>query len=531
MLKTMTTPRILVAIAIAIAIAFFHLFRIDSLPMGLYLDETSIGINAAAIAQTGKDEHGNAWPIYFKAFGENKNPIYIYTTAFLFKLFGVSELNLRLTSGLFFLLSTITFFFVLKTVFRQRRDLTIFGMISFGFTPYFFTVSRISFEVISYVLWSSAILLTAAIALKRNHSLKLYLLLGLVIGTSIYTYSTARLLSLISLGILALCLVEYKKGKRYNYLTINTNDLRALTIAFLAFLCTLIPYFVFVAESPGGLTGRFLSISYVDDPIPIHEKVSLFLKNYLQYWTPQFLLFKGEGNLRHSIGYAGALYITTYTLALIAIFSWIKNRSFIHDKFVRFLLLSWITAPMAAALINEQHILRTITSGIYWVTASIYGFTALKRIVKLEHRKLASSLVIAVLSAEVILYVLAYFTIFPERSLHGSESYGIKQAYSTAIEQNPKKIWFLADPHDSYPNMRFAALTTSNPNDIPVEITSRYSFTANKDECIIYHHWSEMRLNIRHPIQLKWAESLKPNYLQKVLGVRPKEYVARLICL
>lgn len=108
MSKIITKSRAL--LALGLLILFLHVFRIDSLPMGLYLDETSIGINAAAIAQTVADEHGVRWPTYFKAFGENKNPIYVYAAALLFKLFGVSELNLRLTSAIFFLLSAATFF-------------------------------------------------------------------------------------------------------------------------------------------------------------------------------------------------------------------------------------------------------------------------------------------------------------------------------------------------------------------------------------------------------------------------------------
>jgi hypothetical protein len=528
MSKIITKPRAL--LALGLLILFFHVFRIDSLPMGLYLDETSIGINAAAIAQTGADEHGIRWPTYFKAFGENKNPIYVYAAALLFKLFGVSELNLRLTSAIFFLLSAATFFFTLNLLFRGRRDLVFFGMISFGFLPYFFTVSRISFEVISYLLWTTAIVLTSAFLLKRKMSYQMFFLLGAIIGTSIYTYSTARLLSAVSICILVLCMMEYGKGEKYSYLAISTKSLASLAIMLLAFILALTPYLKFTFDNPGALTGRFLAISYLDDPIPAHQKAALFVKNYFQYWMPQFLLFRGEGNLRHSIGYAGAIYLTTYFLGLIALFSWIKNGSFAKDRFIRFVILSWATAPIAAAMINEQHVLRTMTSGVYWVIASIYGFSALKRVTKIEHRKLLSSLVFSVLALEVILYVAAYFTVFPERSLHGSESYGVSQAYKAAIEQNPKKIWFFAEPHDSYPNIRFAALTIKNETDIPLEVISNSNFAADADECVIYHHWSERRIKIQHPIKLKLSETLKPNYLQRILNVAPKEHVTRMIC-
>ena len=81
---------------------FLHSYHITQIPAGLYLDETSIGLNAATISETGTDEYGEKFPVYFQAFGEWKNPLYIYASAFIFKIFGISELNLRLTSIFFF---------------------------------------------------------------------------------------------------------------------------------------------------------------------------------------------------------------------------------------------------------------------------------------------------------------------------------------------------------------------------------------------------------------------------------------------
>lgn len=518
-------------ITIGLLIAFFHLFRIDSLPMGLYLDETSIGVNAAAIAESGSDEHGIKWPVYFKAFGENKNPVYIYTTALLFKIFGVSELNLRLTSALFFLLSTAAFFFTLKVLFRKRRDLILLGMTSFGFLPYFFTISRISFEVISYLLWTTVIVLTSAVLLRQRAPNKAsFFLLGAIIGTSIYTYSTARLISIATICILILCMVDYRKTEKHSYLAIDTNRVAGLAVMILGFALSLIPYFHFTLDNPGGLTGRFLAISYIDDPIPMHEKVALFIKNYAQYWMPQFLIFRGEGNLRHSIGYAGAIYVTTYFLGLIALFSWVKSGSLLKSRFIRFFMLSWLSAPIAAAMINEPHILRTMTSGVFWIIASVYGFSALKRMMRIEHRKLLSSLVVSAIVFESSLYIAAYFVIFPERSLHASESYGVQQAYKAALEYRAKKIWFFADPHDSYPNIRFAALALNNHDNVPIQVVYDSEFDASPGECVIYHHWSEKRIKIKHPIKMKLAEKLMPSYPQKILGVAPKEHVARMIC-
>src|ERR1700704_2361410 len=84
------TP-IVFEIAIAVIAIAAHVACIASLPMGLYVDESSIGYNAWSIANNGHDEHGVAWPLFFRAFGEFKNPVYIYFLALAYKLFGFSE--------------------------------------------------------------------------------------------------------------------------------------------------------------------------------------------------------------------------------------------------------------------------------------------------------------------------------------------------------------------------------------------------------------------------------------------------------
>ncbi|MGZ7041112.1 MAG: hypothetical protein ACXVH7_04900, partial [Thermoanaerobaculia bacterium] len=54
-------------------------------PPGFYLDEASIGYNALTIAQHGVDEQGERFPLYFRAFGEYKNPTYVYLMAGVFR--------------------------------------------------------------------------------------------------------------------------------------------------------------------------------------------------------------------------------------------------------------------------------------------------------------------------------------------------------------------------------------------------------------------------------------------------------------
>src|SRR5579885_2594509 len=72
------------------AVVFFHLIEISSIPQGLFKDETAIGYNAWLIARDGHDEHGHFFPLYFESSGDYKAPVYIYTVAGAFALFGPS---------------------------------------------------------------------------------------------------------------------------------------------------------------------------------------------------------------------------------------------------------------------------------------------------------------------------------------------------------------------------------------------------------------------------------------------------------
>src|SRR5439155_6585367 len=69
-------------------------------------DEASIAYNAWSIANFGTDEHGVAWPLFFKAFGEYKNPIYVYADVIPIKLMGVSLFAERLPAAIFAAIAT-----------------------------------------------------------------------------------------------------------------------------------------------------------------------------------------------------------------------------------------------------------------------------------------------------------------------------------------------------------------------------------------------------------------------------------------
>src|SRR3712207_2547905 len=82
----------------ALAFALYAL-GVPENPPGFYIDESSIAYNALAVSESGRDEHGEAWPLYFRAFGDYKNPTYVYLLAAVFEVTGPGISAARLLSA------------------------------------------------------------------------------------------------------------------------------------------------------------------------------------------------------------------------------------------------------------------------------------------------------------------------------------------------------------------------------------------------------------------------------------------------
>ena len=91
----------ILALGLLISSIILRFVALDRIPSGSYVDESSIGYNAYSILITGADEHGAKLPLFFKAFGEYKNPLFIYTVVPLIRLFGLSLWTVRLVAALY----------------------------------------------------------------------------------------------------------------------------------------------------------------------------------------------------------------------------------------------------------------------------------------------------------------------------------------------------------------------------------------------------------------------------------------------
>src|SRR4029079_5351036 len=218
-------------------------------PPGFFLDESSIAYNAYKIATTGRDEHGESWPLFFRAFGEYKNPVYIYLLAAVYRLSGPGVLNTRAVSALAGLATALLLGLLAFTITTDRYAALLFGT-SALLTPWLFELSRLALEVAIYpfvvVLFLHAVWSAAG---KLKWGLKEICAIALTLTLLTYSYSVGRLLApLLSMGLLF-----FASRKR----------LPGILLTWLLFAITLVPLLVFNQNPSSALTVRFNAVSFV----------------------------------------------------------------------------------------------------------------------------------------------------------------------------------------------------------------------------------------------------------------------------
>jgi len=511
------------AVALSLAVVcWLHLFRLGSLPDGLYIDESAIAYNAAEIAATGHDEYGVHMPLYFRSFDDYKAPVYIYFVAFLFRLLGSSEFTLRLASFLCFFVGLVFAALLVSRLFPSRRGVVVFTILSFGALPHFFVVSRLGFEVISQLACTSAAVFLVWQCFHGPPQARSRLLLcccGFVLGLSVYTYPTARLLTF--LGLVSLWLVYGNKA-----------NLSKLALLSCSFAVALLPYTLYASAHASNLTARFRAISYLYSSLPAWRKLLFFTRNYFSYWTPGYLLRHGDVNLRHSTGFGGVVFGVTMALFVVGVVLLAVRRAFVWQRFEAFLLLSLLLAPVPAALTSEgtPHALRSLLLSYYILLFSAYGFELIGSSLQRSHARALLASALLLLAYEASGFLFHYFVIYPPLSTVAMDSHGFQASMLAALQAGPEKIVLFA-PQSSYDyaHLAFSQLRLANPDRIPIEQSLPERMTPGT--CVVYRQRDEIHLPLTSHPHTDFVPPSPPDLLQKRLHVAPAPVVFKTRCL
>lgn len=282
-------------------------------PYGLFCDEASIGYNAYSLLTTGKDDSGANWPLFFKSFGEYKNPIQIYSTIPFVFLFGLNEFSTRLPSVFYGTLSIIAIYFLARPLFE--KNIALISALLLSISPWHIHLSRMSPEGLTPLVF--LLILGTLFFIKSRENPNYLLISSTFFALSVYAYFAARIFT--PLFVIGLFILLFKNSKKYGEVKLAS---------FILFAILLLPIFIHTISGPG--LARWKQVSNLEgkSKTQVLKQVSV---NYFNYFSYNFLFAKGDANFpgqfikRYSVSGIGQLYLFQLPLIIIGLLSLVKK--------------------------------------------------------------------------------------------------------------------------------------------------------------------------------------------------------------
>jgi len=338
-----------------------RVINIQANPPALYGDELTIALDSNSLLKIGQDQLGNYFPLTFQ-MGAGRPAGYVYGSIPFLAIFGPSALGVRGLSILSGLGIILLLYYIGRKLFSDKVGLASSFIASVS--PWDISLSRGGFEA-HFALFLA--LLGIYLFIKAKEKPASYIFSSLCFGLTLHTYPTYK----VSLILFLPLLIWYQGIRDRKYFLIGSVlfiilGLSALSQTFL-----------------GGSEKRFSDINiFSQDKLKnsIEQKINLernisnlpaslakyfhnkpveytkvFIENYLQNFSLDFLVLHGDRNPRHNMATMGQIYFVELILILLGILTlWQKNK-----RLLLFLVAWLIIAPIPTALVDLPHGLRS----------------------------------------------------------------------------------------------------------------------------------------------------------------------------
>lgn len=317
--------------------AVTRLIGITEYPIFFFTDE-AVQTNLASdfIRDNFRNYDGELFPTYFENVDKYSLSLTVYAQIIPFLLFGKSVLVTRATAALLTVLAAYWLSLILRDIFKLKYWWT--GGLLLAISPAWFLHSRTAFETcLLGTLYAG--FLYYYMRYRQGEPKKLYTALALG-ALAFYSYNPGRVVVTFT-GLLLLL-----SDIRYHWQQRKTGWRALLLLVILA-----LPFLRFYLAHPTAQEDQLrLLASYWMTPVPLNEKLTIFLENYWQGLGPGYWFIHNEHDLvRHQMdNYPHLLSQTVIFAAMGVLLSlrWIKRSE--H----RTMLLALIAAPTGSALVS-----------------------------------------------------------------------------------------------------------------------------------------------------------------------------------
>ena len=357
----------LILLCIVIVGFLLRVLFINSTPPALYGDELTITLDVYSLLKTGHDQLGNFLPLTFH-MSAGRPAGYVYGSIPFVAIFGPTAIGVRALSILSGIGIIILLYLLGRRLFSEKVGLlaAAIGAVS----PWEISLSRGGFE--AHFALFLALLGTYLFILARQKPI-LYIFSALSLGLTLHTYLTYKVTILLFLPLL----LWYQKGlkkiigedKKYfligififvilvglsysqTFLAGSENRFFNINIFSQSKLKETIEQKVNLERQITKLP-HFLSRSFYNKPF---EYSKVFIENYLQNFSLDFLVLHGDRNPRHNMATMGGIYFADLILIFIGlVVFWYKER-----RTVLFLIFWLLLAPIPTAIVDTPHALRS----------------------------------------------------------------------------------------------------------------------------------------------------------------------------
>ena len=342
----------------AVGLRFWNLARV---PDGLMPDEAGNVYDAWSILKTGADRWGHRHPVFLEGFGRSdyRPALYAYLTIPFVALWGPDRLDVaaRCPAALAGVLTIVGLYGLVRRVSGTWAALA--AATALTLCPWHLFVSRFGHEASLTPLFAVLILLaierffsTMVSPESRRGIVADGVLLGLVVGVSLYTYASMKLfVPLLLLGILMVWRRELSRGftdRRVN---------RAMVLAVASCVLVALPMIWSTVTEWDKINARAQQQSLFHQGRPVVDVIARCAVNWVDHFSPRWLFFKGSDFAFFNTLGVGQL---NWYLSVLGLLGLVRIYHTHRVQPFHVVLLLWLLVhPVASAVtVGSPHVLR-----------------------------------------------------------------------------------------------------------------------------------------------------------------------------
>jgi 4-amino-4-deoxy-L-arabinose transferase-like glycosyltransferase len=390
-------PALLSGIAVVLAVCAFQLWISPGNPPGFFRDEAALAYNAYSIEQSGRDEYGARFPLYFSSFLDFKSPIFVYALASVFRVTGPDREVARGLAAASILVAVLLLGWLGYRL-SGRTAVGVAAAAVAGFCPWFFELGRVALEVSMEPLLLATVLLGVERAARLDDwRARGALPVALALGAITYVYAGGRFLA----PLLAASLLVLANRSRRGW----------VATAIGGFAVTQIPLLLYAHAHPGALSRRFDATTFIHEGVSWFEILWRTGFNYVQDIQLWHYIVSGDSKpYAHTPG-ASALLAGSVALSVAGLVLVLRHHR--DDAFWRYALAALVVSPLPAAItIDRFHALRLAPFAVMLVVFAIPSIEALMR---RSHRRVLGIAVAVAGAVQLLVFVHDYSTDGPLR--------------------------------------------------------------------------------------------------------------------